>query len=591
MKKSLAVLLALVMVLGTLAGCAGDNNSSTADQSSAAQESSTVSEDSTAEEESTAEESGSTAEGLLDPIENTDGTLQVPRSSYITYPIEGADGVTLNYWLPAATNIANGAGETQNTAWAAAWQEKTGVTVNFTTSVLGSDDESFGLMTTSNELPDIVEWEWTTTYVGGPSQAMADGMLIYLDDYITSDGYAADLWQFLQDNPHIDKQVKTDDDHYYCFPFVRGTKYLQCTSGPVVRTDLFEAAGVDVNSLETVQDWHDALVAVKGVEGVEYPLICKNWGNLVSLMASPFEFRANMYVDYETGEVEYGYMQEGYKEFVATLQRWLEEGLIDPDLLSNETNDQTQAMLNGTSALCYAAGGGDLGAYLSAVNSDPSAYVEGISFQAINFPVMNEGDTPHYGGTSYDYACTSKASAVITSECEVPDIAAQVLNYSYSKDGHIVMNYGADAVVDADGTAHYSDATMDYAANGFSSLATSMANVGRANMSGAFAQDPQYIFEYYTEDVQKDALYTWNDNQDSQKSLIPPVTMTSDESAAYTTAYSNVNTYMESSYGQWFALTSKVEDDWDNYITTLESMGVNDMIAAYQAALDRYNAR
>ena len=60
MKKSLAVLLALVMVLGTLAGCAGDNNSSTADQSSAAQESSTVSEDSTAEEESTAEESGST---------------------------------------------------------------------------------------------------------------------------------------------------------------------------------------------------------------------------------------------------------------------------------------------------------------------------------------------------------------------------------------------------------------------------------------------------------------------------------------------------------------------------------------------------
>ena len=61
MKKSLAVLLALVMVLGTLAGCSGDNNSSTADQSSAAQESSTASEDSTAEE-SAAEESGSTAE-------------------------------------------------------------------------------------------------------------------------------------------------------------------------------------------------------------------------------------------------------------------------------------------------------------------------------------------------------------------------------------------------------------------------------------------------------------------------------------------------------------------------------------------------
>lgn len=585
MKKSLAVLLALVMVLGTLAGCSGDNNSSTADQSSAAQESSK------ADESSVAEESGSTASGLLDPIENTDGTLQAPRSSYVTYPIEGADGVTLEYWLPAATNIANGAGETQNTAWAAALQEATGVSIVFTTSVLGSDDESFGLMTTGNELPDIVEWEWTKTYVGGPSQALADGMLIYLDDYVTSDGYAADLWQFLQDNPHIDKQVKSDDGHYYCFPFVRGTKYLQCTSGPVVRVDLFEAAGVDVNTLETVEDWHDALVAVKDVEGIEYPLICKNWGNLVSLMASPFEFRADMYVDYETGEMKYGYIQEGYRDFVATIQQWLEEGLIDPDLLSNETNDQTQAMLNGTSALCYGAGGGDLGAYLSAVNTDPAAYVDGITFQAINFPVLNEGDTVHYGGTSYDFACTSKASAVITAECEYPEIAAQFLNYSYSKDGHILVNYGSDAVIDADGTAHYSDKTMNYADNGFSSLATSMANAGRANMSGAFSQDANYIFEYYTEDVQKDALYTWNDYQDSQKSLIPPVTLTVDEAAVYTAAFSNVDTYVKSSYGQWFALASKVEDDWDTYVSTLESMGVNDMIDVYQAALDRYNAR
>ena len=120
MKKSLAVLLALVMVLGTLAGCSGDNNSSTADQSSAAQESSTASEDSTAEE-SAAEESGST-EGLLDPIENTDGTLQVPRSSYVTYPVEG--GGALEYWMCAAGNIVSGIGSVEETAWAKALQKR-----------------------------------------------------------------------------------------------------------------------------------------------------------------------------------------------------------------------------------------------------------------------------------------------------------------------------------------------------------------------------------------------------------------------------------------------------------------------------------
>ena len=53
----------------------------------------------------------------------------------------------------------------------------------------------------------------------------------------------------------------------------------------------------------------------------------------------------------------------------------------------------------------------------------------------------------------------------------------------------------------------------------------------------------------------------------------------------------NIQTYVDSAYGGWFALNSKVEDDWDQYVATLESMGINDAIAAYQSALDRYNAR
>lgn len=583
MKKSLAVLLALVMVLGTLAGCSGDNNSSTADQSSAAQESSK------ADESSVAEESGSTASGLLDPIENTDGTFMAPRSSYVSYPVEG--GGSLEYWQCAAGNIVSGIGEVEKTAWAQALEEKTGIDVTWLTSTYSADAESFATLTSSNELPDIVEWEWTNNYTGGPTAAVADGLLIYLTDYVTSDGLMADLWQFLQDNPHIDRQVQTDDGQYYCSPFVRGTKYLQCTSGPIVRKDLFEAAGVNVEEMVTIDDWHDALLAVKDVEGVEYPLIAEKWSQLMSLMASPYEFRSKMYVDYETGKVEYGEMQEGYRDFVATVQQWVEEGIIHPDLLSIGGTDKTQAMLSGTSALCYGSGGGNLGSYLASVKTDPSLYAENIAFDTLNFPVLNDGDTPHYGGTSYDYATTSKASAAITADCENPDLAAQFLNFNWTEEGHLIINYGPDYTVDAEGQGHYSDNTMDYAGNGYASLAYSMAAAGRANMSGAFAQDPNYIFEYYTEDEQKDALYTWNDYQDSQRTLIPPITLTGEESSAYTNIMTNIQTYVDSAYGGWFALNSKVEDDWDQYVATLESMGINDAIAAYQSALDRYNAR
>ena len=67
--------------------------------------------------------------------------------------------------------------------------------------------------------------------------------------------------------------------------------------------------------------------------------------------------------------------------------------------------------------------------------------------------------------------------------------------------------------------------------------------------------------------------------------------LTKDPIDGYASKLSDINTYVESSYGAWFALQSKVEDDWDNYISTLQGMGIQEAIDLYQAALNRYNAR
>ena len=83
MKKYVAVLLALVMIAGSMAGCTGGDNSSAPDSSKAeSSKSAEVSKDAEGSKEDT-----SHPWELLDPIENTDGTLQVPRSNYVTYPI------------------------------------------------------------------------------------------------------------------------------------------------------------------------------------------------------------------------------------------------------------------------------------------------------------------------------------------------------------------------------------------------------------------------------------------------------------------------------------------------------------------------
>ena len=85
MKKSIALLLAALLVVGSLAGCAGNNNSQSGNsQSTTSQGGSTSQSTDTSVPENKPYE-------LLEAI-TPDGTLHVARSSYVTYPVADASG-------------------------------------------------------------------------------------------------------------------------------------------------------------------------------------------------------------------------------------------------------------------------------------------------------------------------------------------------------------------------------------------------------------------------------------------------------------------------------------------------------------------
>lgn len=539
----------------------------------------------------TPSESSNSPWTLLEPLNKAAGELTVPRSSYLSYPVSDKDasGITLRYWLPLPSNVSKNSQSCNQTEWARIWQEKTGIKVEFIHPTQGSEVEEFAVLIAGRDLPDIIEWEWTNGYAGGPAAAEDEGVLINLDGYIASDGLAADLWQYLQDNPIVDREVKNDSGSYYCFPFIRGDKYLQCTSGPLYRVDLFNKAGVTGTPV-TMDDWTNALTKLKD-SGVAKPMVSENIANLMAFTMNAYKIRPDMYVDDATGKVKYGFMETGYKDWMLKMNEWVKNGLMDPDILtSNRTTLETYIM-TGEGAVCYGAGGGYMGTFLTTAASAPETYGADFDLAAANFPVLNNGETVMYGGASYDYATTSRASAVITADCKYPDIAAQFLNYSYSADGHVAINFGEEgkSYTLVDGKPIYTDEVMNNP-NGLS-LAVAMAHWGRGNMSGAFVQDPNYIIQYYATEQQKKALSLWNDESDSQKTLIPPITLTPEESKRYATLNSEINTYMTEQRARFFTLEGDISAEWDSYVQNLKNMGIEEMISIYQAALDRYNAR
>lgn len=577
-----------------LTGC-GSNDTPASTASSEA--STASSEASTASSSETPAEESNLLPALSEAEQGKPGALSTPRSNYVQYPYEGAEGITLTYWMSVPSNVMNHPDtpdSVQMTEWAQRWQELTGITVEFIGPATTKSDEvttAFNLMTTGDKLPDIIEWEWTSGYTGGPAQAEDDGVLIWLDDLITPDGPAADLWQFLQDNPSLDTAVKTDDGHYYTFPFTRGSKMLTTTSGPVVRADLLEAAGYKAEDLVTIDDWTAAMTALQA-NGVEHPLSFESKGYMENLLPGAFGIRAAMYVSAEDGKVHYGKMEEGYKEMLAQVVEWMNAGLIDPDT-AEWTGANTKAdILNGDSAICYGALGSRMGSWNSAAWKEPDTYGADFELVGAQFPVKNAGQKVQYSGGSTDYATGSKAHAAITADCEYPEIAAAFLNFCYSQAGHYEINLGEEGVAytgfeeTSYGTAaKYADSIMNA-----DNIAVEMAHYGRANMSGAFVQDPAYILGYYATEQQKAAVSLWASN-DVTGTILPPITMTPEESDEYKSLNSQVSTAADEFRDKVLTGAIDINEGWDAYIEQIKGMGVERMVELQQAALDRYNAR
>ena len=600
-KKFLCVATASVLAVSMLAGCGNDNgsaNNSSAPSSSAANNSS-------APESSTAPDNSDSnlLPALSEAEQGKPSHLTVPRSNYVEYPYADGAGVTLKYWMAVPGNVMNNpatADSVANTQWAQLWQENTGINIEWV-GPTSDTTTAFNLMTTGTELPDIIEWEWTSSYSGGPAKAEEEGVLIWLDDYITPDGPAADLWQFLQDNPTLDKAVKTDDGHYYCFPFTRGDAYLQTTSGPIVRQDIIEAAGYKLDDMKTIDNWTEILTAVKDKglvkddgTGMSRIITTGSWGNLEQLCLSAWNVRAGMYVDYETGKVKYGNIENGYKEFLRQMVAWVDAGILDPDIVTNSNTNRQNNILGSNSAVTYGAGGGQIGTWNQTVKAEPDTYGTDFLLTGVQFPVLKEGDAIHYAGGSTDYAISSSAHAVITADCKNPEVAAAFLNWCYSEQGHKIINFGIEGVdytTKPDGTIEYSEWIMNNQDEPKLTIAVAMANKGRANMSGAFVQDRNYIIAYWNTEAQQRALHMWNDETDVQMTIMPPVTLTPDESTEYARIMADIGNAANEYRTAVFTGEKDLDASWDDFVAQINGMNIQRAIEIEQAALDRFNAR
>jgi putative aldouronate transport system substrate-binding protein len=502
------------------------------------------------------------------------GASSVPTGK-IEYPVK--TDVTLRYWGEMSISVAANFTNLGETPYGKAWQEKTGIKVQFLHPPAGSTNEQFNLLIASNNMPDIMERNWLNAYPGGPQKVIEDGIILRLNDII--DKYAPHLKAVLTAHPEWDRMIKTDNSDYYVFPSIGG-EIPFIWRGPMIRKDWLDELNLSVP--ETYDEWHTALQAFKTKKGAAAPL------SMISISAINFDFMygygvdRNFFVD-DDGKVRYGSIENGFRDYLAMMNQWYKEGLFDPDFATVTIQQVTAKITSGvTGASC-----GGLGVQMGTWTNTARATTPQFELTAAPYPVRKKGDKSTI--INADYAYSGGFSAAITSSCKNPELAARLLDWNYSPEGSLFNNFGVEGVsyTMKDGEPIYTDLLMKNP-NGWS-LAQSLAAHVRAGYGGPFITDSRYLEQYMALPEQKNGSRIWAID-DPYKHKMPPMTPTPEESREYGRIMSEVTTYADEMMIK-FILGTESLSNWDSYVNTIKRMGIDRAVEIQNAALARFRTR
>lgn len=497
---------------------------------------------------------------------------------------KSAEPVKLKLWHPLNPNAQAVVQSLSDVAMVKEWEKKTNVKFDFEhpTGTGADAQQQFGVMVASNVLPDLIVWNMSN-FQGGPAKLFQDGTIIKLNDLI--DQHAPNLKKILEEYPLIAKQIKADNGDIYVFPNLKVGDHgkYKTFSGQMIRKDWLDELGLQLP--ETIDEWEIVLKTIKEKKGV-IPYTSEKDMLLGSKSSMDFIGAYGIGKDfYLNGDkIEYGPLQPAFKDYLARMQKWYKEGLIDPDYASNDNKAKEAKITSGKAAATFGYIGGSMGAWLPSLQqADPKAMLS-----AAQYPVMNKGDEPKFTETGWDYGNTG---AVITSANKNPEATIKALDYLFSEEGAMLKNFGIDGTTYTlvDGQPKFTDLIMKNP-DGLP-IGQAMAKNFIANYPFPGPDDDRYNDQYYSLDAQKEAVKAYAKfAKNSASVLIPPVSLTPEEASEFSKIMTDVDTYRSEIVTKLIMGTSSL-DSFDKAIEQFKKMGIERAIEIQQAAFDRFNKR
>lgn len=500
------------------------------------------------------------------------------------------EAVKVSLWTPMNPNAKAVVKSLNELPMVQEWAKKTNVTFDFQHPAANTPQDEiqqYGVMVASGNLPDSMFWLWSNVQ-GGTSKMYKDGTIIKLNDLI--DKNAPNLKKLMDANPQIAKQIKADNGDIYALPHLRVGQYGQYKtfSGLMIRQDWLDELGV--KTPETVDEWETVLKAFKEKKGVipftfnkTYPISNSDFAGAFGIPGVSSVLGSDSFF-IKDGKVKFGPAQPEFKQYLATMQKWYKEGLIDPDFASNDQKTMDAKVTSGKAGAFYGFIGGSIGTYMPALTKvDPNA-----KLAAVQYPVLKKGDEPKFVKANWEY---DNWGTVITSANKHAAETVKAMDYLYSDEGAMLKNFGIEGqtYTKVDGQPKYTDLIMKNPDN--LPIGQAMAKYFIANYGFTGLDDDRYNDQYYQLPAQKDAVKLYAKYAKNAYSvMLPQVVLTPEEAKESGKIMNDVGTYLTEQITKTVMGSASV-DDYDKAIDQMKKMNIDRAVEIYQAATDRYNKR
>ena len=472
-----------------------------------------------------------------------------------------------------------------NSDWRKAVAEDTGVTVNFTTATAATANEKFGLMLVSQDYTDLMMIPSLSALKSGDA-AIEDEIVINLNDYDSS--LYPHYYEFITSNSARWKGTHTDTGKLWGF-FTILKEPEGGWTGPAYRSDLAADCGWTGGDPVTLQDWEDLLTCYRD-GGIPVPLSFSYQGYYAyGMFASAFDTFPGLYAKNGT-DVTYGFIDDGFKEYLTLMNEWYNEGLILSNFIDWDNDHSKQAAYGMKYDNIY--WGDDVAAGMSVFsftkrqlhdsykwNENENCYI-----QAVPAPVQTEGQILH---TGYTTTYVQAYPLAIAATCENMEDAIRFCDFFYTKKGYLYSNYGIEGVtynLDENGNPVSTDVLLD---SEYEYTQQKLANWCWRIGLYTYLQSK----EDFTDQTVYDAYDIWASNYDGAWAMPTGITLTVEESEEYTSRFNDITTYMSESIPKFITGDLNLEGDWDTFVTGVKNMGIDRCLEIQTEALARYNAR